>query len=60
MPLISMVAIDPSYIVTQLLNGLVWGLVLALIAMGLALIYGLLDIVNFAHGAFYAFGAYVA
>ena len=60
MPLIIMVAIDPSYLITQVLNGLVWGLLLALIAMGLALIYGLLDIVNFAHGAFYAFGAYVA
>ncbi|WP_455280601.1 branched-chain amino acid ABC transporter permease [[Eubacterium] cellulosolvens] len=54
------IPIDPSYLLTQILNGLVWGMVLALIAMGLSLIFGLLDIVNFAHGAFYAFGAYIA
>ncbi|WP_455368318.1 branched-chain amino acid ABC transporter permease [[Eubacterium] cellulosolvens] len=54
------IPIEPSYLVTQILNGLVWGMVLALIAMGLSLIFGLLDIVNFAHGAFYAFGAYIA
>jgi branched-chain amino acid transport system permease protein len=54
------IPIDPSYLLIQILNGLVWGMVLALIAMGLSLIFGLLDIVNFAHGAFYAFGAYIA
>jgi len=54
------IPIEPSYLLTQILNGLVWGMVLALIAMGLSLIFGLLDIVNFAHGAFYAFGAYIA
>ena len=52
--------IELSYLLTQILNGLVWGMVLALIAMGLTLIFGLLGIVNFAHGAFYAFGAYIA
>ena len=43
----------------QILNGLVRGSILALIAMGLAIIFGLMGIVNFAHGAFYAAGAYV-
>lgn len=52
--------IDPAYLLTQIMNGLVWGMVLGLIAMGLTLIFGLLDIVNFAHGAFYAFGAFIA
>ncbi|HEY4442213.1 MAG TPA: branched-chain amino acid ABC transporter permease [Candidatus Elarobacter sp.] len=44
----------------QLLNGLVQGMIYALVAAGLTLIFGMLDIPNFAHGAFYALGAYVA
>ncbi|MGH3663303.1 MAG: branched-chain amino acid ABC transporter permease [Micromonosporaceae bacterium] len=46
----------------QLFNGLVGGGFLALLALGLAVIFGMLRVVNFAHGAFYmlgAFGAYV-
>lgn len=46
-------------VATQLLNGLVYGSVLALISIGLTIIFGLLGIINFAHGAFYALGAYV-
>jgi len=41
----------------QTLNGFVWGSVLALIALGLTLIYGLLMVVNVSHGVFYTFGA---
>lgn len=44
----------------QLLNGLVQGMIYALFAAGLTLIFGMLDIPNFAHGAFYALGAYAA
>jgi branched-chain amino acid transport system permease protein len=44
----------------QLLNGIVQGMIYALVAAGLTLIFGMLDIPNFAHGAFYALGAYVA
>ncbi|TAM58740.1 branched-chain amino acid ABC transporter permease [bacterium] len=44
----------------QLLNGIVLGMIYALLAAGLTLIFGMLDIPNFAHGAFYALGAYVA
>ena len=43
-----------------LLNGVVQGVIYALVAAGLTLIFGMLDIPNFAHGAFYALGAYVA
>jgi branched-subunit amino acid ABC-type transport system permease component len=43
----------------QLLNGLVVGLSLALVASGLALIFGVLDIVNFAQGDFFMLGGYV-
>jgi len=44
-------------LVFQLLNGLVWGLILALMALGLSLIYGLLKVVNVAHGSLYMLGA---
>lgn len=45
-------------IVFQVTNGLIWGLIVALLAVGLNLIYGLLGIVNVAQGAFYMVGAY--
>lgn len=44
----------------QLLNGLTIGGVYALVALGLTLVYGILHIPNFAHGALYMAGAYVA
>ena len=47
-------------LVGQLMNGFVFGMILALIAMGLSIIFGLMDIINFAHGAYYTIGAYVA
>ena len=37
-------------------NGLVWGLIVALIALGLSIIFGLLDIINVAHGDFFMVG----
>jgi branched-chain amino acid transport system permease protein len=49
-------------VLEQAFNGLVGGAFLALLARGLAVIFGMLGVVNFAHGAFYmlgAFGAYV-
>lgn len=47
-------------IVSQLANGLVLGVLYILIAIGLSIIFGLLGIINFAHGAFFALGAYLA
>ena len=44
----------------QLFNGLVWGIVLGLLAVGLTIIFGMLDVINFAHGAMYMVGAYSA
>jgi branched-chain amino acid transport system permease protein len=41
-----------------LVNGLIFGLFYALMAVGLAMIFGVLKIVNFAHGEFYMVGAY--
>jgi len=40
-----------------LFNGLVWGLIVALMSVGLNLIYGVLGVINVAHGAFYMLGA---
>jgi branched-chain amino acid transport system permease protein len=44
----------------QILNGLIIGLVYALIALGLTLVYGVLRVIHLAHAATYALGAYVA
>ena len=46
-------------VIEALLNGLVQGLIYVAIAVGLTIIFGTLRLVNFAHGAFYAIGAYV-
>lgn len=42
------------------MNGLVWGLIIALIALGLFIIFGLLDIINVAHGDFFMVGTVFA
>jgi branched-chain amino acid transport system permease protein len=47
-------------ILSQTVNGLVLGVLYVLIAVGLSIIFGMLGIVNFAHGAFFAIGAYAA
>ena len=49
-----------SCIVTQLGTGLIVGSLLFLVAAGLTLIFGVLGVVNFAHGSFYMLGAYLA
>jgi branched-chain amino acid transport system permease protein len=46
-------------LVVQLVNGLVSGMILALVASGLTLIFGIMDVVNFAHGELFMLGAYV-
>jgi branched-chain amino acid transport system permease protein len=44
----------------QLLNGLQYGLLLFMLAAGLTLIFGIMNVVNLAHGSFYMLGAYLA
>jgi branched-chain amino acid transport system permease protein len=51
---------SPSCLVTQTTSGLIIGMLLFLVAVGLTLIFGVLKVVNFTHGAFYMFGAYFA
>jgi branched-chain amino acid transport system permease protein len=48
-----------STLAAQLFTGLVLGGILVLLAIGLSLIFGLMTVVNFAHGSFYMLGAYV-
>lgn len=52
--------VDLNFYAQLLLNGIVIGVIYALIAMGLSLIFGVLEIVNFAHGEFYMLGAMLA
>ena len=46
-------------LIIQTLNGIVTGMILALIASGLTLIFGIMDVVNFAHGELFMLGAYI-
>src|SRR6185295_17713524 len=50
----------PETAVVQALNGISFGALLFILAAGLSLIFGMMDVVNLAHGAFYMLGAYVA
>src|SRR5437016_6306414 len=52
-------AIPYEQILIQTLNGIVAGMILALVASGLTLIFGIMDVVNFAHGELFMLGAYV-
>ena len=47
------------YLISTLLNGLTLGSIYALIAVGYTMVYGIIKLINFAHGEFYMFGAFV-
>jgi branched-chain amino acid transport system permease protein len=49
-----------SSLVMHILNGLAYGMLLFMIAAGLSIIFGLMNVVNLAHGAFYLAGVYIA
>ena len=51
---------DVYTLLIQLLNGVQYGLLLFLVASGLTLIFGIMGIINLAHGSFYMIGAYMA
>jgi branched-chain amino acid transport system permease protein len=53
-------SLPPSLIAEQLLNGLQLGLMLFLLAAGLTLVFGIMDMINLAHGSLYMIGAYIA
>ena len=48
------------FVLIQALNGVQYGLLLFLVASGLTLIFGIMGIINLAHGSFYMLGAYLA
>src|SRR6184192_3713331 len=52
-------AIPWDQLLIQTINGIVTGMILALVASGLTLIFGIMDVVNFAHGELFMLGAYV-
>ena len=51
---------SPACVITQVTSGLIIGMLLFLVAAGLTLIFGVLKVINFTHGAFYMLGAYFA
>lgn len=48
------------YFIQQLLNGLTLGSTYALIAIGYTMVYGIIGMINFAHGEVYMIGSYVS
>src|SRR5512133_112632 len=55
-----LLGIPPAAFATQVTLGIINGALYALMSLGLAIIFGLLRVVNFAHGAQYMLGAFVA
>ncbi len=54
------ISVDVPFLLIQVLNGVQYGLLLFLVATGLTLIFGIMGIINLAHGSFYMVGAYLA
>jgi len=50
---------DSALVIIQVLNGLQLGVLLFLLAAGLTLVFGIMDFINLAHGAFYMLGAFI-
>jgi branched-subunit amino acid ABC-type transport system permease component len=48
-----------DFLLVQVLNGVAYGLLVFLLAAGLTLIFGMMDVINLAHGSFYMVGAYI-
>jgi len=51
---------DWLFLLIQTLNGVQYGLLLFLIASGLSIVFGIMGVINLAHGSFYMIGAYLA
>jgi len=49
-----------NLIAVQIFNGIVLGMIYVMLAMGLTIVWGMMDIINFSHGFFYTLGAYFA
>ncbi len=55
-----LLGVAPQALFSQVLVGLINGAFYAILSLGLAVIFGLLNIINFAHGALYMLGAFIA
>src|SRR5437764_11842635 len=51
---------NTTLFIEQALNGLQYGLMLFLLAAGLTIVFGVMDMINLAHGSLYMIGAFVA
>jgi len=51
---------EPGLLIDQAIGGLVYGMILVMLSLGLALVLGLMGVVNFAHGALFMLGGYFA
>jgi branched-subunit amino acid ABC-type transport system permease component len=58
--IVGIVITDPSVIIQQLINGLANGAIIAIIALGYTMVYGIIELVNFANGDVYMLGAMTA
>ena len=58
--MVELIGIPPQVLFGQLLLGLINGSFYALLSLGLAVIFGMLNVINFAHGALYMMGAFAA
>ena len=52
--------LEPSFLIGQALSGLTAAMFLFIVASGLSLVFGVLRVLNFAHGSFYMLGAYLS
>ena len=52
--------LDPQFLAEQILNSLQFSMLLFLLAIGLSVVFGLMDYLNLSHGTIYMFAAYVA
>ena len=58
--IIGEIASNPEVLIQQLLVGLVNGALIAIIALGYTMVYGIIELINFAHGDLYMLGAFAS
>ncbi|MBD2100790.1 branched-chain amino acid ABC transporter permease [Leptolyngbya sp. FACHB-261] len=58
--IVGAIAQSPEVLIQQLLVGLINGAIIAIIALGYTLVYGIIELINFAHGDLYMLGAFAS
>ncbi len=59
-PLVSLYSMGSAYAVQQLINGVTLGMIYGLIAIGYTMVYGIIGMINFAHGDVFMVGAFIS